>query len=86
MIHSQTAKDNYSENNSIKFEPETIKSNLCDYSDAYILVTSEITEMQEVIQILHLKIVHHFQHVNQSSMKFLLTKSIISISQCLCTI
>ena len=27
----------------IKFETEVIKSNLCDYSDAYILVTGNIT-------------------------------------------
>ena len=28
----------------IKFETKVIKSNLCDYSDAYILVTGDITE------------------------------------------
>ena len=27
----------------IKFETKVIKSNLCDYSDAYILVTGDIT-------------------------------------------
>ena len=27
----------------IKFETETIKSSLCDYSDAFILVTGNIT-------------------------------------------
>ena len=27
----------------IKFETKVIKSNLCDYSDAYILVTADIT-------------------------------------------
>ena len=27
----------------IKFEIKVIKSNLCDYSDAYILVTGDIT-------------------------------------------
>ena len=27
----------------IKFETKTIKSNLCDYSDTYILVTGDIT-------------------------------------------
>ena len=40
---SQTAKDKYNENNSIKFETESIKSNLCDYSDAFILVAGDIT-------------------------------------------
>ena len=27
----------------VKFETKVIKSNLCDYSDAYILVTGDIT-------------------------------------------
>ena len=27
----------------VKFEPKVIKSNLCDYSDAYILITGSIT-------------------------------------------
>ena len=36
---SQTAKDKYDQNNYIKFETERIKSSLCDYSEAFILVT-----------------------------------------------
>ena len=43
LIGSQTAKDKYNQNNSIKFETESIKSSLCDYSDAFILVTGYIT-------------------------------------------
>ena len=34
---------NDSSNKSIKFEKESIKSSLCDYSDAFILVTGNIT-------------------------------------------
>ena len=38
---------NYGERNedgtTVKFETQVIKSNLCDYSDAYILVTGDIT-------------------------------------------
>ena len=41
VIESQTAKDKYSKNNSIKFETESIKSSLCDYSNEFILVTVE---------------------------------------------
>ena len=33
---------NDSSNKSIKFENESIKSSLCDYSDAFILVTGDI--------------------------------------------
>ena len=43
---SQTAKKTkgtYKQGNTIKFETETIKSSLSDYSDAFILVTGNIT-------------------------------------------
>ena len=43
VIDSQTAKDKENPNNSIKFETETNKSSLCDYSDAFFLVTGDIT-------------------------------------------
>ena len=46
VINDQNKTD-YGEGNengtTIKFETQVIKSNLCDYSDAYILVTGEIT-------------------------------------------
>ena len=43
VIDSQTAGDNYEENESIIFETKAIKSSLYDYSNAYILVTGNIT-------------------------------------------
>ena len=43
VIDSQMAKDKYNQDNSIKFETESIKSSLCDYSDIFILVTGYIT-------------------------------------------
>ena len=33
VIDSQTTQDNYKQGDTIKFETETIKSSLCDYSD-----------------------------------------------------
>ena len=39
IIDSQTTKGKYKQGYTIKFETETIKSSLCDYSDAFILVT-----------------------------------------------
>ena len=46
LINNQNSME-YGEGNqndsSIKFETEVIKSILCDYSDAYILVTGDIT-------------------------------------------
>ena len=41
-IDSQTAKGKHDQNNSIKVEREYIKSNICDYSEAFILVTGDI--------------------------------------------
>ena len=43
VIDSQTTKGKYKQGDSIKFETETIKSSHCDYSDAFILVTENIT-------------------------------------------
>ena len=42
-IDSQTTKGKYKQGGTIKFETETIKSSLCNYSDAFILVTGNIT-------------------------------------------
>ena len=42
VLDSQTPKGNYKQGDT-KFETETIKSSLCDYSDASILVTGNIT-------------------------------------------
>ena len=41
--YSQTAKDKFIKNNPIKFETETTNSSLRNYSNAYILVTRDIT-------------------------------------------
>ena len=43
VIDSQTTEGKYKQGDAIKFETETIKSSLCDYSDAFILVTRNIT-------------------------------------------
>ena len=42
-IDSQATKGKYKQGDTIKFETETIKPSLCDYSDAFILVTGNIT-------------------------------------------
>ena len=39
VLYSQATKGKYKQGDTIKFEPETIKSSLCDYSDAFTLVT-----------------------------------------------
>ena len=42
-IIDSEAKGNYLPNNEIKFLTSLLESRLCDYSDAYILVTGNIT-------------------------------------------
>ena len=43
FIDSQTAKGKYNQNNSIKFERESIRPSISDYSDAFALVTGDVT-------------------------------------------
>ena len=43
VMDSQTTKGEYKQGDVIKFETETIKSSLCNYSDAFDLVTGNIT-------------------------------------------
>ena len=43
IIDIQTTKGKYKQGDPIKFETETIKSSLCDYSDAFISVKGNIT-------------------------------------------
>ena len=43
VMDSQTTKGKYRQGNPIPIETETIKPSLCDYSDAFILVTGNIT-------------------------------------------
>ena len=42
------SKGNYSHTNPIKFLTKSIESNLCDYSDAYILVTENINKLAKL--------------------------------------
>ena len=88
IVHdtSQTAKDNYSENNSIKFEPETIKSNLCDYSDAYILVTNIANIAFKNTNIAFKNCAPFSACKSEFNEVFVDKVDHIYISQCLCTI
>ena len=86
VIDSQTTKGKYKQGDTIKFETETIKSSLCDYSDAFILVTRNITVAADNDTDVAFKIVHHFLHVQQKLMIHLLTKQIIFTVLCLRTI
>ena len=47
IINSQTANDKCNQNNSIKFDIESIRPSLCGYSNPFILVTGDITAIAD---------------------------------------
>ena len=51
-IINDESKGNYSQENVIKFLTQSIESSLCDYSDAYILVTGNTLLKGEMLLIL----------------------------------
>ena len=84
--NGQTTKNKCNQNNSIKFEAESIKSCLCDYSDAFILVTGDITVTSNNDTDIAFKNCAPFSAYIQKLMMFLLIKQIMFTLQCLCTI
>ena len=52
------SKGNYSHKNPIKFLTQSIESSLCDYSDAYILVTEDIAVKKKMMTKLIIWILH----------------------------
>ena len=44
-VRANSLLDTYNENKSIRFKTAMLRSNLCDYSDAYIFVNGTITVM-----------------------------------------
>ena len=94
IIESE-AKGNYLPNNEVKFLTSSLESSLCDYSDAYILVTGNIVVAKrnavdtadiELGAITQVAIVHCLKNVRQKLMVLLLMKQILLILQCLCII
>ena len=78
---------NYSKDEEIKFLTKSIESSLCDYSDAYILVTEDITATpNNAAAQVTLKLAHHLKIAEQKLMILLLIMQILLILQCLCTI
>ena len=64
-IASDSSKANYKAGNEIAYKAKVLKSNLCDYNDAYILVRGDITVQHLVRHKQHLKIVHNLLNVSQ---------------------
>ena len=96
------SKSNYSHPDAIKFLTTSIESGLCDYSEAYILVTANITEIRTIAAAgsnpvrrkqpldAATQVVFRncapFKNVLQKLMILLLMKQILLILQSLCTI
>ena len=93
VIDSQTTKGKYKQDNTIKFETESIKSSFCDYSDAFILVTGNVTVNGNNNTDFTFKNCASFSTCaammtiyNNKLMMHLLMKQIIFTLPCLCTI
>ena len=67
-------------------ETESTKSSLCDYCDAFILITGDITGNAGNNTDVAFKNYAPFSHVRQNLITFLLMKQIIFTLQFLCTI
>ena len=101
VIDSES-KGNYSHENSVKFLTSSLESNLCDYSDAYILVTGNITvtrtnaaaaggnapkkQPHDAATEVIFKNHDHLKIVEQKLRVLLLIMQIFLILPCLCTI
>ena len=62
-VYDQTGRNNYNANNEIRIKTPMLRSDLCDFSDAYIVVEGTITlegDSNANKKNLHLKKMHHF--------------------------
>ena len=87
IINSES-KGDYLPHNEIKFLISSLKSNLCDYSDAYILVTGNIniTGSNDDNTKVAFKNCAPFEKCRTEINKVLLMMQNILIFQCLCII
>ena len=79
VIDSES-EGNYSKDDSIKFLTRSIESSLCDYSDAYILFTGNITATPNAATQVVFKIVHHLKIVEQINDTFVDYANFINIT------
>ena len=78
-VHDQSgsAEDRYKPSKQIRFKTSMLRSDLCDYSDAYIVVKGTITVVNpnagKKTKVLHLKTMHHLSTAFQKLMVYKLT-------------
>ena len=68
-IVNDNSKSNYDVTNQITYNTENLKSNLCDYNDAYILVRCVITVVAAPETQIAFKNCAHLLNVSQELMK-----------------
>ena len=71
---NQSGRNCHNVNKEIRIETPMLRSDLCDFSDAYIFVKGTITVliqmMEKETEVLHLKIMRHLLTVFQKSMAY----------------
>ena len=85
-IIDNESKGNYWHHNPINFLAKSIESSLCDYSDAYILVTGDVTATPNngITQVVFKNCAPLI--AEQKLMMLLLIMQILLMLQCLCII
>ena len=81
----EQSEKKYNPNKEIRIKTSRLRSDLCDFSDAYVIVKRDITLGDNNANKRN-KIAHHLKIVEQQSVTLLLTMQILLILQCLCTI
>ena len=81
----EQSEKKYNPNKEIRIKTSRLRSDLCDFSDAYVIVKRDITLGDNNANKRN-KNAHHLKIVEQQSVTLLLTMQILLILQCLCTI
>ena len=86
-VIDRDSKGKYSHENPVKFLASSLESNLCDYSDAYILLTGNITATpNNAATQVAFKNCAPFEDCRTEINDILLIMQIFLILQCLCTV
>ena len=66
---NDNSNSDYAVANEITYDTESLKFNVCDYNDAFILVTGDITVVAAPETQVASKIVHYLLNISQKLMK-----------------
>ena len=83
-IANNQSNANYDLGNEIIYNTEVLKSNFCDYNNAYILVRGDLLQLLQ--HKYHSKIGHHLLNVSQNLMEQQQMMLKTQVQSCQCTI